>query len=88
MRPYTSDNEINASSGAETGVSYMVVPFLTSTTAWFLLSRKHDLRFMWRRKYKFQGWDDPNTGNALFKGSMRFAVACYHPEFAYGSSGA
>jgi phage major head subunit gpT-like protein len=87
-RPYTSDNEINASSSSQTGVSYLVVPNLTSTTAWFLMADEHDMRFMWRRKYKFQGWDDPNTGNALFKGSMRFAVACYHPEFGFGSSGA
>ncbi len=87
-RPYTSDNEINASSGSQTGVSYLVCPYLTSTTAWFLLSREHDLRFMWRRKYKLTSWDDPNTGNALFKGSMRFAVACYNPMPMYGSSGA
>lgn len=83
-----SSGVINTVSSDQTGLSYLVVPYLTSTTAWFLLAPSHDLRFIWRRKYKFEAFDDFNTGNALFKGTMRLACTFFDPMLAYGNAGA
>jgi hypothetical protein len=43
---------------------------------------------MWRKKVQFQSGDDFSTGNALFKSTMRFAVACYDWRGAYMNAGA
>lgn len=87
-KPGSGDNDINVVASSRTGLQYMVVPYLSSTTAWFLLGAEHDLRFIWRRKYQFYGWDDNNSGNALFKGSMRFATTFFNPRMCYGNAGA
>jgi hypothetical protein len=88
-KPYTADNEINPVNVEEhSGMSYMVCRWLTSTTAWYIISRNHDLRFMWRKKVQFQSGDDFSSGNALFKSTMRFATACYDWRGAYMNAGA
>lgn len=67
----------------------LVSRHLTSTTAWFLLSMDlHDMRFMWWDPIKMDSADDFATGNALFKTTMRFGVACWDPTGGYGTSGA
>lgn len=87
-KPGTGDNDINTVAASRTGLQYLVVPYLSSTTAWFLLAADHDLRFIWRRKYTFYSWDDNNSGNAMFKGSMRLACTFFDPRLAYGNAGA
>lgn len=87
-KPGTGDNDINTVASSRTGLQYLVVPYLTSTTAWFLLAADHDLRFIWRRRYTFYSWDDNNSGNAIFKGSMRFATTFFDPRLAFGNAGA
>jgi len=71
-KPHTADNEINALKGE--GLSYMVAHYLTSTSAWFLLTDKeeHYLRFFWREALSFDNDDDFDTGDAKFKAYMRF----------------
>ncbi len=87
-KPGTGDNDINVVATAQTGLQYLVVPYLTSTTAWFLIPADHDLRFMWRRKYQFGSYDEPNTGAAMFFGEMRFACSFFDPLLTYGNAGA
>ena len=88
-KPHTADNEINpVNVEGHAGMQYMVCRWLTSTTAWFILGRNHDLRFAWRRKAKFQSGDDFATGNALFKSTMRFVPACYDWRGAWANYGA
>lgn len=88
LKPHVADNEINPVNVEEhVGMSYMVVRWLTSDTAFFILAKNHDLRFMWRKKAKFQSGDDFSTGNALFKSTMRFATACYDWRGAYANYG-
>lgn len=72
------------------GLNFMVNHYLTSTTAWFLLADKaqHDLRFIWRKKPQTMSWDDKNTGNALFKISMRIAATFFDWRGVYGNAGA
>ena len=82
----TADNNVNVFDGE--GVRYHVAHWFTSTTAWFLLADEHDLQFIWRKPLAMQNSDDFNTGNALFKGTMRFAVDFWNYRGAYGSTGA
>lgn len=73
-KPHTGDNEINALS--DEGLTYMVCHYLTSNSAWFLLSAKdeHYLRFFWRENLVFDNDDDFDTGDAKFKAYMRFTA--------------
>jgi phage major head subunit gpT-like protein len=86
-KPDSADNNINTLKSIE-DLSYMICHYLTSSTSWFLVSDDHDCRFIWRKKASFRNWDDPNTGNAMFKGSMRFATTFFDWRGVYGSSGA
>jgi hypothetical protein len=88
-KPYTADNEVNPVNVEEhSGMSYMVNRWATSSTAWWIIARNHDMRFMWRKKAKFQSGDDFSTGDALFKSTMRFAVAAYDWRGTYMNAGA
>jgi phage major head subunit gpT-like protein len=68
--------------------SIHVSRFLTSSTAWFLLSDQHDFRLFWKDKARLESADDFYTGNALFKVIMRFATFVMDYKGAYGNSGA
>jgi len=85
LRPGTGDNDINMFKGK---VRYLVSHYLTSSTAFFMLTPEHDLTHIWRRKLTFESYDDFNTGNALFKGSMRFTDDFWDPRMTYGNAGA
>jgi len=85
-RTDTADNDINPV--GDEGLDYMVGHYLTSTTRWFIVCTQHDMRFVWRRKARFQSGDDFATGNALFKGTMRCAVACWNARGVYSNAGA
>lgn len=86
LKPEGAENDLNVLKGE--GIKYMVVNYLTSDTAWFLLSDEHDLRFIWRKQPQFQVQDDFNTGNKLFKVSMRITTDFWDYRGVYGSSGA
>ena len=88
QKPGTGDNDINVVQGTRINLKYLVVPYLTSTTAWFLLARDHDLRFIWRRNYRYEAYDDYNTNNSMHKGHMRFATTFFEPMLTYGNAGA
>jgi len=71
-KPHTADNEVN--SLKEEGLSYMIGDYMTSNSAWFLMTGKEDhyLRFFWREALSFDNGDDFETGDAKFKAYMRF----------------
>ena len=85
LRPGTGDNDTNVFKGK---VQYLVSHYLTSTTAFFMITPEHDLQHIWRRKLTFESYDDFNSGNALFKGSMRFTDDFWNPRMVIGNSGA
>lgn len=70
-------------------ITFMTVPFLTSSTAWFLMSEKdaHDLRFIWRRDVQYRTYDDYNTEDAITKASMRMQVTFFDWRGVVGSTG-
>jgi hypothetical protein len=65
----------------------LMVPHLTSSSAWFLVFKEHDFRYWWKFNFKMWSWDDPATQNAMFAGSMRCVAFCNDPIGAYGSTG-
>ena len=89
LMPFTADNEINPYIVDDNaGMKYMSVPYLTSTTAFFVLAKDHDFRQVWRKKVQFKSGDDFNTGNALFKSTGRWSNVCVCSKMAYGNPGA
>lgn len=68
--------------------SIHVSRYLTSSTAWFLLSDMHDFRFFWKERPSFESADDFYTGNALFKTVERFACFVMDYKGSYGNEGA
>ncbi len=86
-KPYTGHNEVNVMQGR---LLPMVNHYLTSTTAWFVLSAKTEqtLKFFWRRQPSFDSQDDFFTKGASFSTYFRFSCgATYWHGFA-GSNGA
>lgn len=85
--PENANNAVNTLKGE--GLKYIVVPYLTSTTAYFLVSSgNHDLRFVWRKKMAPMDKEDFSTGNLMKKMTGRFQTFFYHWRGAWGNAGA
>lgn len=70
------------------GLQFMVGHYLSSSTAWFVLSKElHDLRFRWRKKIQFQSENDFSTKNRLYSAHGRFLADFVHYRGAFGNSG-
>lgn len=83
-----TDNTYNYNSAAGMNLKYMVVPFLTSTTAWFLLdSKTADLRFIWRVMPEYKDSIDDNTLNRIMQSYMRCNADFMEWRGTYGSTG-
>lgn len=82
-----TDNSYIHNSAADMGLRYIKVPFLTSTTAWFLLADEHDLRYIWRVMPEFKKSDDDNTGNSIMQSYMRCKADFFEWRGCYGSTG-
>jgi hypothetical protein len=90
MSPYdpeTANRNINPIYGI--GLSYYVSRFVTSETAWFLLTEKafHDLRIIWFTKPKNNSYTDENVEAMIFKVSMRFLATFWNWRGVVGSTG-
>jgi len=87
------NNDINTVNPANL-MDYSWTPFktrwLTSKTAWYILSEDHDMELIWRFPVRLmsKGTDDFLTGNALYKATMRLAAAAWAFRGSYGNSGA
>lgn len=70
------------------GPQLFVSHYLTSSTAWFVLSDLWDGRLYWKEKFSMESADDFHTGNALFKVVGRFGSFVNNPIGGFGNSGA
>jgi len=72
------------------GLKYMVVPYLTSTTAWYLLGKKedHDLRYIIRQPLALESTDDFDTRTSKFRAVTRFTTDFVHWRGVYANAGA
>jgi hypothetical protein len=87
LRPGTADNDVNAIMMTSGGLpeSYMVNDFLTSATAWFLLTNIDGLSYMERVKFETDMQVDFVTDNLLVKGYERYSFGYYNWRALYGS---
>ena len=88
LRPGTSDNDIMAilSSGALADPKkYQVMDFLTSPTAWFVLSTIPGLISYVRTPFELDMQVDPVTGNLMIIGFQRWGQAWRNPRSCWAS---
>ncbi len=73
----------------ERGITLFVNPYLTDPDSWYLIdTTHHQLYFFWRKPMTFQSDTDFDTGDGLFKASMRFSRTAADWRGIYGSPGA
>ena len=80
-------NTVNSQNGMVNDYSLHISKYLTSTTAWFLLSDEHDFRFLWKEQPTLTSADDFLTNNALFKVFERFTCFVNMYKGQYGNTG-
>ena len=87
LRPGTADNDVNAIMMTSGGLpeGYMVNDFLTSATAWFLLTNIDGLSYMQRIKFETDMQVDFVTDNLLVKAYERYSFGYYNWRAIYGS---
>jgi hypothetical protein len=87
LRPGTADNDVNAIMMTAGGLSegYMVNDYLTSASAWFLLTNIDGLSYMERVKFESDMQVDFVTDNLLVKGYERYSFGYYNWRSIYGS---
>ena len=80
LRPGTADNDANAILTTAGGLpeGYMVMDFLTSSFAWFLLTNIDGLAYMERIKFETDMQVDFVTDNLLVKGYERYSFGYYN----------
>jgi hypothetical protein len=84
--PYKADNEINV---LRNELQSMVLHFLTSTTAWFVIADKgqHSLQYFERVTPTFENADDFDTGDSKFKTYHRDSAGFWDHFGVIGSDG-
>jgi phage major head subunit gpT-like protein len=87
LRPGTADNDVNAIHTTAGGLpeGYMVMDFLTSSYAWFLLTNIKGLVYMERVPYEMDMQVDFTTDNLLVKGYERYSFGYYNWRSIFGS---
>lgn len=87
LRPGTADNDVNAIMMTSGGLpdGYMVNDYLTSATAWFLLTNIKGLNYMSRVAYEMDMQVDFVTDNLLVKGYERYSFSYSNPRSIWGS---
>ncbi len=87
LRPGTADNDVNAILSTAGGLpeGYMVMDFLTSPYAWFLLTNIEGLSYMNRISFETDMQVDFTTDNLLVKGYERYSFNYNNPRAIYGS---
>ena len=82
--PGSANNDVNPLEGR---LEVIVWPYLTSTTAWFIICDTHDLKWFWRRQLHTRTEEDFGTGDMLFKGRMRFSFGANEWRGLHGNKG-
>ena len=87
LRPGSADNDVNAILTTAGGLpeGYLVMDFLTSAYAWYLLTNIDGLSYMSRIKFETDMQVDFVTDNLLVKGYERFSFGYYNWRSIYGS---
>jgi len=87
LRPGTADNDVNAIISTSGGLpeGYMTNDYLTSSTAWFLLTNIDGLSYMERVKFETDMQVDFVTDNLLVKGYERYSFGYYNFRSIWGS---
>ena len=87
LRPGTADNDVNAIMMTAGGLpeGYLVNDYLTSSTAWFVLTNIDGLSYMERVKYESDMQVDFVTDNLLVKGYERYSFGYYNWRSVWGS---
>lgn len=81
----TADNDVNVLQGS---MKVVVLDFLTSTTAWFVMdSKRHQLNFFWRTKPEFKREEDFDSLVAKYRGYMRYSLGYSDFRGLVGSAG-
>ena len=81
-KPGVMDNDLNTlKSKGDWGIH--VSRHLTDTDNWFTITADHDLRYVWKRNITMGSSDDFETGNRLYKVTMRFMCFCNNPIGTY-----
>lgn len=86
LRPGTADNDVNATlvtGGLPDG--YVVMDFLTSAFAWFVLSDKPGLLYLERVPYETDMQVDFSTDNLLVKGYQRYSFGYFDWVAGWGT---
>lgn len=83
----TANNDLNTMKG-HFKEGYDVMHWLTSTTAYFILTDAEDgLKYFERRAPEFKADNDFDTENAKFKVSARYSFGWTDPRAIYGTAG-
>ena len=87
LRPGTADNDVNAILTTAGGLpeGYIVMDFLTSQYAWFVLTNIDGLSYMERVRFETDMQVDFVTDNLLVKGYERYSFAYYNWRAIFGS---
>ena len=87
LRPGTADNDVNAIMQTAGGLpeGFMTNDFLTSATAWFLLTNIDGLSYMERIPFETDMQIDFVTDNLLVKAYERYSFSYYNWRSIYGS---
>ena len=87
LRPGTADNDVNAILSTAGGIpeGYMVMDFLTSSFAWFLLTNIAGLAYMNRIPFETDMQVDFVTDNLLVKGYQRYSFNYFQWRSIYGN---
>jgi len=87
LRPGTADNDVNAILSTAGGIpeGYMVMDFLTSNYAWFLLTNVAGLAMMYRKPFETDMQVDFITDNLLTKGYQRYSFNYFNPRALFGA---
>jgi hypothetical protein len=87
LRPGTADNDVNAILSTAGGIpeGYMVMDFLTSNYAWFLLTNIPGLAFMNRIPFETDMQVDFVTDNLLVKGYARWSFNYFNWRSVWGN---
>lgn len=86
--PFTSDNQINTMQRSRTGMKILCVPYLTSTSSWFLLAskNKHSLTWYRRTKVDYSSGKDSQTKDMLNDVMYRASVTWDDWRGVFGSN--
>lgn len=87
LRPGTADNDVNAILSTAGGLpeGFMVMDYLTSNFAWFLLTNIAGLAYMERVAYEADMQVDFTTDNLLVKMYQRYSFNYFNWRAAYGA---